>query len=638
MRAPRNPFRLRLAESPGSDRMFLRLFDPEVLSEALSDDQIWTRLHVFRSAAGGGKTSLLKLFTPSSLRLLWTHRKQGEEYSELVGKLKQLGAVGPHGPTTLAVLISGVAPYASIDELPLAEIQRDRLFYALIDARIILGALVGAIELLGLEFPRHLDQLHLVPLSDHGSSIPFGSNGKDVYEWAAQTERNVWNAIDSFRPMSLTNITGHDTLHSLSALRPGGLLYQDKPVAEHSVVMVDEVFRLSRRQRAGLIERVQVERPGCAVWLAERYDPLTPEEMLGKGASKGREYETPVNLGDFWGGRKASRVLRRVADKRLAVAEADDFSRFEEVLAGSLDDSRFTDAFEQAKSEIRQRLKDKVAGQEKYKALLSKPLKQGTSREQAIDLRVREIILERDKQRKQFSLDLPESGPVQLEKSTTELRSFAEYLLAVEFSGIPYYYGIERLVRLASGNVDQFLIIAGDLFEAFLSSNLRGRYGPLPLDAQHRVICHAAEERYKELRVRIPGGGQVLDFLSNLEDFLRAETLKPNAPYLGVTGFHVATEEYELLKNPEYCAKHENYGNVAEMLSVCLKHNLLRADEDRKQGEKGRTWTIFYLNRLLCAKMILPLDYGGYRQRTIPQLASMLKRVAPATENEVLDL
>ncbi len=89
MKDVRNPFRLQTAESIDSDSDFLRLFGHGVL-DLLPDDALSGRPLFIRSAPGGGKTSLLKLFTPSVLQHL-VAMKTNEATKDLFSKLKGLG-------------------------------------------------------------------------------------------------------------------------------------------------------------------------------------------------------------------------------------------------------------------------------------------------------------------------------------------------------------------------------------------------------------------------------------------------------------------------------------------------------------------------------------------------------------------
>ena len=73
MRESRNPFRLRRAENIDTDSSFLTLFEPGIL-DVLAESGLPETVQPIRSAAGGGKTSLLRLFTPSVLHKLHARR------------------------------------------------------------------------------------------------------------------------------------------------------------------------------------------------------------------------------------------------------------------------------------------------------------------------------------------------------------------------------------------------------------------------------------------------------------------------------------------------------------------------------------------------------------------------------------
>lgn len=89
MRDVRNPFKLRRSENIDNDTAFLSLFEPGIL-DVLADTGLPDTVQPIRSAAGGGKTSLLRLFTPSVLRRLYTRRVEDQE---LFSRLQALGAI-----------------------------------------------------------------------------------------------------------------------------------------------------------------------------------------------------------------------------------------------------------------------------------------------------------------------------------------------------------------------------------------------------------------------------------------------------------------------------------------------------------------------------------------------------------------
>src|SRR5438067_13452967 len=127
MKDPRNPFRLRRAESIDTDANFLGLFEPGILE--VFPEQGWAEsVHVFRSAAGGGKTSLLRLFTPGALLALHSRRTE-ENVRELHQRLMEMGAVGEGGPRLLGVLLLCGRNYAMLQDLGLDQPRKTRLFF-----------------------------------------------------------------------------------------------------------------------------------------------------------------------------------------------------------------------------------------------------------------------------------------------------------------------------------------------------------------------------------------------------------------------------------------------------------------------------------------------------------------------------
>src|SRR5271165_1745968 len=125
MRETRNPFRLRRSENIDTDTSFLTLFEPSIL-EVLGNTLPET-VQAIRSAAGGGKTSLLRLFTPSVLQKL--HARRGDEpVKELYGRLEELGVLDDKGPILLGVMLLCGRNYATLQDLPVEPTVRLRLF------------------------------------------------------------------------------------------------------------------------------------------------------------------------------------------------------------------------------------------------------------------------------------------------------------------------------------------------------------------------------------------------------------------------------------------------------------------------------------------------------------------------------
>jgi len=630
MRSPDNPFRLPHSEAITSDLTFLRLFGPSIL-EALPDQDQWRQFRIFRSAAGGGKTSLLRLFSPSCLLRLYENRGT-DDLRELFKKLKNLGVFEDDGPKLLGIFLSGVASYSSIEDLSIVESLKLRLFNSMVDARIAIGALIGVVELAGLKWPDDLHRISIEFSPGSSGTIPIGSDGKQLLDWAQGTELKIWSAIDSFSSPHVQAEIGHESIHMLNALSPSSIKVDGKEIVNHCVVMIDESWRLGQRQQQALKTHVLTTRPAIGLWLAERFEALDDKELFAGSNLIDRNVNPVVYLDSFWRNRK---VFEDAANKRVRLAP-NGTTTFADILGTAIDSSKYDHAFARAAQSSRNRMQALSKGALKYKTFLSRPLEADLSkREEAIELRSREILLERDSRKSQLSFDLDAGSEID-EKSTSDVRPMAEFFLCSE-TGTPYYYGMERLSDLASHNVHQFMFLATELFEEVLSRSVTSESQVLQPQDQERLLRRAASDKLSETLRSVSRRPAFRDFLRAFSEFAKMETTKPNAPYGAVTGFSITTEDHERLVRARSTRDSSGHKELADLLAACLVQNIFSAVTDRKQGKVGKTWTIFYLNRLLCLEMNLPLAYGGYRSKTLTELDKWMRlgRVTGTEDQEL---
>jgi len=198
MREPRNPFRLRASEHIESTETFLRLFSPGVL-DIWDKDSFWNGPQIIRSAPGGGKTSLLRILTAESLLTLYSLRTR-DYFKDLFQKMKEIGALTDDGPIILGVLMSCAQNYAALDDLEIDDAKKKRLLLSLLNSRIVLAALQGALTLKRLRYPADLKKLTISPSEGITclSNIKFPCSGEELYEWARSLEKDICEALDSF--------------------------------------------------------------------------------------------------------------------------------------------------------------------------------------------------------------------------------------------------------------------------------------------------------------------------------------------------------------------------------------------------------------------------------------------------------
>ena len=187
---------------------------------------------------------------------------------------------------------------------------------------------------------------------------------------------------------------------------------------------------------------------------------------------------------------------------------------------------------------------------------------------------------------------------------------------------IPYYYSLDCLVRLASSNIEQFVMLAVDEFEQSVSLALVQKPIALSTEQQHRIAVRASERLWDAIPRR--AGKDVATLLRAIAEFSRWYTFRPTAPNdPGVNGVAILMEDREKLLDPEYLAKKAEHRAVADIVARAMQFNLLEPVLD--YNCKGKTFMLLTLNRLLCAKFLLPLGRGLFKEQSLETLSRWLQ-------------
>lgn len=625
MREPRNPFRLRAAEQIESDLSFLRLFGPGML-ELLSMQQMWDRPQILRSASGGGKTSLLKLFTPSVLLALHANRGH-DDIKELYQRLSEFDIVNEDGSQALGVLIPCNRNYANLEDLDFDAARKARLFFGLLNARIVLSTLRASLLLHSLSFPQHLDRISVHDsvdfLTGYRSAGPL--LGSALHRWATDYEATVCDAIDSFEPPDQTLLPGQETVSSLELLKPGALLLDGKPAAPKTVLMFDDVHLLTLQQRKSLFRTFAQLRSGVAIWIAERFEALSVSELLSSGTQQGRDYNV-IQIEQFWRRqrKKFENLTANIANRRARAATEVEIPSFEPYLVSSLDGAEWQEKSKGILDDVHRQTVEQTAGDMKFQDWLKHgDLNEGTTRDRAVSWKILQILVERERRRSQGAFDFVLPSDELEERTDSQIRSAAELFIARDYK-LPYYFGLPRLSQLASSNIEQYLWLAGDLFEELVSATVV-RDVPLQLSPtrQDFIVRRASDQLWKEIPRRARLGESVFRFLDSVGRFCQQMTFLPNAPYEpGVTGIAISMADRASLLDPHYIASHPTHARLGEVLAAAIAGNLLEPILDYRC--KGTMWMVLNLNRLLCPRYWLPLQYGGFKEKRLDELVSWL--------------
>jgi len=619
----RNPFRMRASEKIISDANFLGIYSPTILDLLIEQHQInilWDNVSYIHSSPGGGKTSLLRVFEPSVLNSIFTSQSN---YKEIFSKLKKIDVFNEDKVNLLGVYILCSRSFEILEDINFEPYYKKRLFYSLLNSRVILATLKNILLLKNRKFPDDLRSISI----DYSESTHLGLNmpttGDVLYEWAAKVEEKIFNTLDSLVPIQESSLPGHNELFSFSLMSSDNLTFNSERICDRILFMIDDAHVLTKNQRnsikSGLIEK----RGNYTLWIAERIEVLDLENVLNKNLTKDRDFHI-INIEDFYRNKEAkiATLFSAIAEKRALLSNS--LNSFQDNLSGVLNEERFNDGFIKSISDSFSFFNDVKTNTNRFNTWIDNTIiKDLPNEEKAILFKQLEIIIYRQLKKSQLSLDFGYEIDELEELNSSEIRNAAIYFISMNYK-IPYYYGFQNLTKISSCNIEQFLSFSAELYERMLSNNLLGNKIMLDAEEQDKIIIDIVLSKWKSLRNSIPYSNSIMKFLSKLGAFCKSETDQKNAPYApGVNGFAVKDNGKNLFtSDPWY--NDSSYISLLQILSTCVAYNLLEL-RSTNQGAKGQTWNVYYLNKWLCVYFKLPLTFGNWRPKTPSDLLKWIK-------------
>lgn len=598
-----------------SNETFLSLFDATFMEHEYSEnegkfieEEMFRKIVFFSSALGGGKSSLFHFFSPS---VLDTIIQSKERFSDNYRYLRQLGVINDNQINLLSVYISCARNYEIIDDI-FEDGKRAITFFALLNVRVLKEALKSILVLKR----SNIDSLKYITFS----SIPLELNGvfqshwtgKEYYEWACEEEKCICQALNNLDDDMKFNPI-HSYLSVIQLFEPNNVCFKNEKIVEKVLFLFDDVHRLTQYQKENLRKSLFGLRANVGAWLAQRTYGLDDKEILGPDGTYGREY---ISRRFEYGSRKrssADSILKKIADKRTKLANSENAinvtsfqSCIDEELNWEQDEDKIK-LLEKAFNRVEESLKP-------YFALSDiehfKNCRQGIL-QKTIFLRIIKILIDRAANRPQMVLDFFFLAPSEEEiaKASTDpiLQSRALYLISIE-NGIPFYFGLDKLLLLSSNNVFQFLTFAGAVFERRLSYQYNIKKGDVKVSAeeQDKIIHTVSERKWKELSTLFVDAVKIENVLSNISYIGIKERLSGTASYNGgtYTGIGIKQDDFDYLIQKDM--------KLRNLLSQCVSNNLL-SKHSIKQGNKNDIYIVFYLNRWICVFFNLPLAYGGWK-------------------------
>jgi hypothetical protein len=621
----RNPFRLRASQRSVRDEQFVKLFAAGALDLLNDADDPWSSLVYLRSAPGGGKTTLLRLLTPGPLKKV-ARLQDDQETKPTRDALSKAGAIVDDAPAILGVMIGFTNEYRDLDEIDASSSRARGVFRALVNARIVLATLRAMLERSEKSYPDDLKTVHAKWAPVDGATLPENASGEELHSWASQIEESVFDVLDDLGADGKPLPKAASGLEALHWFATASLTDSIGALDLKRVLLLDDLQFLSDEQSTWLKQALTNARAGCGIWIAERLEALPAEDLIAEGALEGRDYDGEIRLEARWRKRSVAftKFVDQIADLRVREADGFEGRSFFPALADDLYSERWDSVFGDACRSIEQRLEVRVGSQQRYSQWLAqRRAGSGSSRDRALGWRELEILIERDLARAQSAFDFDLLTEAELsDKENAGVRAAAEIFLSRECK-TPIYFGRGKLASLSSSNADQFVELAGDLFEELAAKAVGRRSDDTRLDAerQHIILKRAAERRWDGIPRRVPRGYEARRFLDALGAFCQSQTFRPSAPYPpGVTGFGITMQDRSRLIDQSKTG--EVFVELRAMLAALVSQNLLEPTLDHRN--KGENLIIFNLNRLLCAHFDLPLGYGGWRRKTLKELTDWM--------------
>ena len=287
----KNPFAIRASERIETDERFLELFSVEPLSyleDNHANDSLWGTLTYILSSPGAGKTTLLRLFSPSVLQ-----RVTAKSTNLIFRKLMKIGVKDNYEQIQkCGVYLQMGRDYEFLEDDDLfGQREQRRIFLALLNARIVLATLKTCMTLAGIKYTSLQDITYTPeePVNQFGELKEIYT-GKDLLDWATKQERKVCEFLDCF-VVPADGIDGNDELFALNAMKAEWFQYDGKPLCHEFIFQIDDGHKLTERQKRIIRSEVAERRIHATLWIAERLETLSTEDILSDNNIQGRDYQ-----------------------------------------------------------------------------------------------------------------------------------------------------------------------------------------------------------------------------------------------------------------------------------------------------------------------------------------------------------
>lgn len=617
---PQNTFLIRQTEKLESESSFVNILCPQLIN--FVDESFFDKTVFINSSPGGGKTTLLKTFSPDVLTEL-TENREKEMYKDSFKLLSSLGVIDEKRVKLSSINISCAREnYGLIDDL-YDNGKSVQVFFQLLSLRILRRTLEAVLkcnqldsgDLCNITFKNIPEEWKVIVDKRH--------DGEKIYQWTLDEERKLCHSIEEMS-IDINTSMLYNNLSILTMIGNGNILLFGQPIEQKMLVMFDDIHALSTKQRELLRNAIFTTRPNLAIWMTQRSVALSKDEIFGNSGQIHREY-TIVNINEYVQQDKPAfyKALKNVADRRVAISYKDE----------GLEDKLEKDLSKESKKKlgtIKAKICTKIdsycKGNQNYTNVYDYLIERefATEFDAVIAWQVLLILIEREQKKEQYVWPFINIFEIEeYEAELKKLRKDAEYLVRYKYK-LPIYYGMNDMQVISSNNVEQFLDFTGEIFEYRIAldyASKRKKGNLISQEEQENVLTRCAEEKWEDILRTFSRGNEIQNFISNIAK-IGIEGLERNtASYSGGTFTGIGIKDFDIKRELEK----NQLGDLMSLLKICVAYNLLSI-QDIKHGnaENGVVYKVFYLNRWICVKFRLPLGYGGWKPLSISKASALL--------------
>jgi len=620
----KNPFLIKSTEKIDSENDFLQLFSSNSL-KFISEDRL-NKVQFIRSSPGAGKTTVFKAFT-SNILVQLNNMREMESLREFYQIASEYHLIEENNVKLMSCYISCAKNYDLIDQI-FRNGRRQSVLFALLSVRITILLLRSIVTIKHLANTNMLAKITFKKYPDefneHENSI---NNGFDLLQWAYQEEKRVCEYIDSLSDEKPKFSFYYNTFFLLNFFEPNNILYDGEEFINYTLIMFDDVQKLTEHQRALLIQSFYTLRHNIGIWIGERFDALTSKEIVTSDAISGRDYEK-IELEDYWRNNRNDlykKTLLNIADRRVKLSQEDSIGSFLNCIENDFEYDKYAQELNLANMKIKSSIvSDHIIG-----GWFSDVIEYIESNDEGIKLnsmkwQLLDIIYRRES-RGQIRLNFGDKFQIdsfELFCQKSNNRIAAEFYMCIK-SKIPYYYGIDRLKEISSYNIGQFLSFCGVIFGKVNAKKIvsTGKKSNSSINAedQEKYIKETSEKIWDDITQRYLYGEIIQRFIHNLCIIAQETRDSGTNPYTGgaITGVAIATDDIELLKTKD------EYSLLLKVISACIASNYF---EKSTAEHGGKTWLRLYFNRWICVRFQLPLKYGGWRKMNLDKMNTLTQK------------